>query len=124
MCLTYIKTLVKKKSCSIEDNTLYMSRRCIVKNALPNRSLVTNLSYEWFPVAIIRSKLKLFTNVTCKPSVKTNNRYLKSCLKKTAVSTSPKNIQFLAIEMKKVNNGLSLVHMKENLSQIIKTLLL
>ena len=90
-----------------------MSRRCIVKNALPNRSLVTKLSYEWFPVAIIRSKLKLFTNVTCISSVKTNNRYLKRCLKKTALSISPKNIQFLAIEMKKVNNGLSLVHMKE-----------
>ena len=81
-----------------------MSKRCIFMKALPNRSLVTNFSYECAPITLIIGTLKVFTNVACNSSVWTTNRYLKSCSKKKPLFLFSPEI---------FSNGLSLVLMKE-----------
>ena len=81
-----------------------MSKRCIFMKALPNRSLVTNVSYECAPITLIIGTLKVFTNVACNSSVWTTNRYLKSCSKKKPLFLFSPEI---------FSNGLSLVLMKE-----------
>ena len=82
-------------------------------NALPNRSSVTNLSYQCVPVTIIIVKLKVFKKLTANRLSRQTSLHEELFEKERPVSIQPRNIQFLVIQIQRVSNVLSLELMKE-----------